>query len=85
MATNSRNGPAKSRRATQTIFVVDADLVDGPPASGRWRHVQASLADEVPAPAGVAMPGGIQHLTADAAEPGHLWPRRTSSAGSTCG
>jgi hypothetical protein len=30
MATNSRNGPAKSRRATQTIFVVDADLVDGP-------------------------------------------------------
>jgi hypothetical protein len=55
-------------------FVVDAELVDGPASLGpvRWRRVQASLVDEVLAPAGVGMPGGIQHPTADAAMPGHL-------------
>ena len=55
-------------------LVVDADLVDGPASLRpvRRRLVQASLFDEVPAPASVAMPGGIQHATADAAVPAHL-------------
>jgi hypothetical protein len=55
-------------------LVVHADLVDGLASLRpvRRRLVQRRLLDQVPAPAGVTVPGGIEHPAPDAAAPGHL-------------